>query len=152
MTPSRATAQARPAPEPAPLVDRGPRLLLAEDDDAFRELLREALEAAGFEVDAVASGRALEARLEEAVVLPDGPRYDLVVSDVRMPGASGLDVLERHYPRDPDTPFLLVTAFGDRVTHARAAEFDVAVIDKPFDVDELVARCWALVDGWGAGR
>jgi DNA-binding response OmpR family regulator len=124
---------------------RPPRILLAEDDEALRDALRETLAAEGYDVVTAASGRALDDALIEAVVQPGHRGYDLVVSDVRMPGASGLDVLERNYPRDPETPFLLITAFGDRVTHARASEFGVEVIDKPFEVEELLARVRALL-------
>ncbi len=137
---------ARPLPEELPA--RRPRILLAEDDPALREVLREALAAEELDVVPAASGAALEAALTEAIVDPEGRPYDLVISDVRMPGASGLDVVERHYVRDPDTPFLLITAFGDRATHARASEFGVEVLDKPFELDELLARVRPLLERW----
>lgn len=128
---------------------RAPRVLLAEDDPAFRETLRESLQGEGYEVVEAADGRALLTALGQALA-PGGRRFDLVVSDVRMPGGSGLDVLEQNFARDPDTPFLLITAFGDRLTHARASEFGVEVIDKPFEMDELLARARSLLEGWGA--
>jgi len=127
---------------------RTPRILLAEDDAAFRNVLRETLEAEGYEVTPVASGHALRDALAHSLGPEPRRRFDLVVSDVRMPGPSGLDALERHHVRDPETRFLLLTAFGDRATHARASEFQVEVLDKPFELDELIARVRSLLEGW----
>jgi DNA-binding response OmpR family regulator len=138
-------------PEAAGAPARPPRVLLAEDDHAFRAVVREALEADGYQVTDVATGRALLAALAEARALPDHPGWDLVLSDVRMPGLGGLDVLERHYAHDPDARFLLFTAFGDAATHARASEFGVEVLDKPFELDELLARARRLLDRQGPG-
>lgn len=146
----------RPTSAPAPqrlaqaIPTRRPRLLLAEDDPALREVLRETLAAEGYDVVTASSGAALYAALTDAIVDPDRPPYDLVISDVRMPVQSGLDVLERNYARDPETPFLLITAFGDPATHARASEFGVEVLDKPFELDELLVRVRLLLDRWGA--
>ncbi len=141
-------------PDPLSCADvlptRAPRILLAEDDAAFRSVLRETLEAEGYSVHAVASGHALHEALTDTLVFPDHRKYDVVISDVRMPGPSGLDELERHHVRDPKTRFLLITAFGDRATHARASEFGVEVLDKPFEMDELLLRIHALLEGWGS--
>lgn len=134
----------------AVLPAEGPRqrIALAEDDPDFRELLGEALREEGYEVIEAADGTALAALLDE-VHSGRRPPFDLVVSDVRMPGRSGVELLEWNYARDPDTRFLLVTAFGDPVLHARAAEFDVEVLDKPFELDEFLVRVRALVERWG---
>lgn len=139
----------RAVPEMSPeVVDppaRPARLLLAEDDDALRAVLREALAAEGHQVTDVASGRALLAALDEL------PGWDLVLSDVRMPGLGGLEVIERRYAVDPDRRFLLFTAFGDRATHARASEFGVEVLDKPFELDDLLDRVRRLLGRQGEG-
>jgi len=120
-----------------------PRILLAEDEPAFRELLREALVGEGYHVVEAADGLELREHLQR------DPPYDLVVSDVRMPRASGVEVLEWNFVRDPRTRFLLITAFGDAAIHARASEFEVTVLDKPFDLDEFLIQVRALVEHWG---
>jgi len=63
---------------------------------------------------------------------------DLIVSDIRMPGWSGLDVLAGLKHADVRIPMVLITAFGDDETHRQASHLGaVAVVDKPFDMDHL---------------
>jgi CheY-like chemotaxis protein len=82
------------------------RVLVAEDDAVARDLLVEILRGEGFEVEAVDDGA-------EAVERAAGRPYDLVVSDVRMERADGFAVLRAFGERSPDTPVILITAFGD---------------------------------------
>lgn len=106
----------------------------------MRSLLNIALTGAGYEVSEVASGSALLNELRTAVTfgVPDPPR--LIISDIRMPGWTGLEVLAIAQMLDSDLAFVLITAFGDGRTHELAKELGaVAVFDKPFDIDELIA-------------
>ncbi len=107
------------------------RVLVAEDDAVARDLLCEILRAEGYEVDAVDDGAGAIERATEG-------RYDLVVSDVRMERAGGLDVLKAFADKAPSTPVILITAFGD-VTGAMEAikrgAYDY--VSKPFNVEEL---------------
>jgi DNA-binding response OmpR family regulator len=123
------------------------RVLLAEDDGELRTLIAHALRSDGFEVVEVQDGRALVDSLADAIAADgalDG--YDLVVSDVRMPGFSAIDVLSAMRPFLSRTPVVLITAFGDPRTHQRALLLGAAaVIDKPFDVDELRFRLRELL-------
>jgi DNA-binding response OmpR family regulator len=116
------------------------RILVADDDDAMRELVSSVLAAQGFDVESVRDGTELLNHLDPR---GDGEkRVDLVVSDVQMPGATGLDVLRwvRRRP-DPSPPVILITAFGDMHLHRRARELGAAdVIDKPFDMAQLCTR------------
>jgi DNA-binding response OmpR family regulator len=67
-------------------------------------------------------------------------RPAMVVSDVRMPGYSGLDLLAILRCASWTLPVVLITAFGDEDTHAEARELGaIAVLDKPFDLDDLRA-------------
>ena len=76
----------------------------------------------------------------------DVPAPDLIISDVRMPGHSGLAVLEVLRHRDRSTPFVVITAFGDASTHAEATRLGAArVLDKPFDLNHLRATVLELV-------
>jgi DNA-binding NtrC family response regulator len=108
------------------------RVLVCEDDRVARELLAEILRAEGHEVEAVAGGDDARARA--------GKRdYDLVISDVRLgDGADGMEVLKAFQARAPQTPVILITAFGD-VTGAMAAIQKGAYdyVSKPFNVEQL---------------
>lgn len=115
-------------------LDLTPRVLLAEDDTELRELLALVLEGAGYHVCQCSNGVDLLARLAEQ------PALDLVISDIRMPGLNGLEVLARHRGAMQQIPFICMTAFGDTRTHNRARHLGAAAtIDKPFDLDEMLA-------------
>jgi len=117
------------------------RLLVAEDDKAMREMLVALLRADGYEVMAVSNGLELLHALEVSLDPESGKGvFDLVVSDVRMPGTSGPGAFLgiRYGRRAP--PVLFMTAFGDDDLGEEAIHIDVlAVLDKPFDFDELRA-------------
>ncbi|HVS51010.1 MAG TPA: sigma-54 dependent transcriptional regulator [Opitutaceae bacterium] len=109
------------------------RILIVDDDRAQRSLLETFLHAQGYTTRLAASGEAaLQLLLEE--------RFDMIISDVRMPGMSGLETLRRVRQKHPDLPVLLVTAFAD-IRSAVTAMRDGAVnyLAKPIDLDELIA-------------
>jgi DNA-binding NtrC family response regulator len=113
------------------------RVLVAEDDDAMRQMLVETLREVGYVVIEVRNGK----QLADCVLHPESicPRPDLVISDVRMPGRTGLDVLASLRASDWTMPVIMITAFGDAVTHAEAMRLGaIMVMDKPFDMDTLV--------------
>ncbi|HEU0032606.1 MAG TPA: response regulator [Kofleriaceae bacterium] len=115
-----------------------PRILLAEDDAVMRRMVATTLERDGFDVTEVHDGAELLARLEQSWMYPGADReIDLVISDVRMPGLTGLAVLEELRRVDTTTPVLLITAFGDADLHDAAAELGAAVLDKPFELSDL---------------
>lgn len=105
----------------------------------MRCLLALALRADGFEVIEAATGGELMERIAEQVSdgLADDRKVDLVITDLRMPAASGLDAVSRLRQRDRTTPVILITAFGDEATHAAAARLSAHVFDKPFDLEDL---------------
>lgn len=114
-------------------LDTHPHILLAEDDDALRELLDFALTRAGYLVTCCTNGLDLMERLEE------GDPFDLVISDLRMPALTGLEVLESQLANRQRPPVICMTAFGDLQTHEQAKRFGAAItIDKPFDLDEMI--------------
>lgn len=108
------------------------RILLVDDDHAQRSLLQSFLETQGFVTQQAASG---EAALQ---LLLEG-KFAMMISDVRMPGMSGLETLRRVRQKHPDLPVLLVTAFAD-IRSAVTAMRDGAVnyLAKPIDLDELI--------------
>jgi len=112
---------------------RGPRILIVDDDSGQRSLLDSFLKSQGFETVTADSGeRALE-------VLNSQP-VNMMISDVRMPGLSGLDTLRRAREKHAVLPVLLVTAYAD-IREAVGAMRDGALnyLAKPIDLDELVA-------------
>jgi DNA-binding NtrC family response regulator len=108
------------------------RLLLVDDDEAACQLLAEVLQREGHEVaTALAVDEAL-ATIERA-----GP-FDAVVTDLRMPNASGLDLLQHIRKRDPDAIVIVVTAFGDAsVTAAAINAGAYDFISKPYDLAQV---------------
>jgi len=117
-------------------------ILLVEDDDEMRRLLRLVLARSGFEVTEAPNGRrALEILINLLAVPPcDKPLPDLVITDQRMPGLSGLGLIEAMRLAWCQVPAILITAFGDETMEARAdALGGVAVLDKPFEMDALLA-------------
>jgi len=106
-------------------------LLLVEDKNELRAMLRKALERSGYTVDEAPDGSA-------AIQKVRARRYLLVITDLKMPGASGLDVLRETKHADATIPVILLTAFGsveEAVTAMKEGAFDF--LQKPVDLDHL---------------
>ena len=135
------SSKTEPHPEGAASSATHGRLLVAEDDPAFRYLLASSLRADAHDVVTVSNGVELLDALGSSMIPGWGASiFDLVLSDVRMPGWNGLDALISlgHGPSLP--PVVFITAFGDDELHARALRAGaVAVFDKPIDIDDLRA-------------
>lgn len=120
------------------------RILLADDDDEMRGLLAEMLHGEGYVVVECPNGWSLLKNLRDYLIRSTNSQnkeVDLVISDIRMPGVTGLEVLEGMRSIENCPPIILITAFGDRATHERAEQCGVtAMFDKPFDIDELLAK------------
>ncbi|MCL4178089.1 MAG: sigma-54 dependent transcriptional regulator [Verrucomicrobia bacterium] len=120
------------SPAPGPKPSSAPRLLIVDDDPGQRSLLDSFLRGQGFATLPVDSGEAALAALRAQPV-------DMMISDVRMPGMSGLDTLRRARQEHAVLPVLLVTAYAD-IREAVEAMRDGAVnyLSKPIDLDELL--------------
>ncbi len=129
--------------EPAIAVDTymPPCVLLAEDDHELRSILVSALRREGFNVVEARNGNELLEQVGSSLLdRRHRMRFDLIITDLRMPGKSGLDILNGLDQGGVTTPVLLMTAFGDDRTRALARRFGaVGVLDKPFDLDQLIA-------------
>ncbi|HEY0469154.1 MAG TPA: response regulator [Polyangiaceae bacterium] len=114
------------------------RVLVAEDDAAMRDLLLLVLRERGYAVDCVSSGsqmmRVLSARQPDGTLAEP---FDLIVTDVRMPGASGLDAIDQLRRSGGVTPVIAVTAFPHDATRNRAQRLEIRLLAKPFDLDAL---------------
>ena len=107
--------------------------MLAEDDEEMRDLVSMQLRRAGYRVREVRDGGALLLQLGAIVSERGCEDFDLVISDIRLPGLSGLEALEELTRRQSMPPTVLITAFGDEEAHTRARMIWAAVLDKPFD-------------------
>ena len=116
-------------------------ILLAEDDPEMRRLLCELLRAAGHSVLECEHGTQLAYYLGFFSSSEDIRHFDLVISDIRMPGLTGLGALRIATQREGCPPMILITAFGDEDTHAEAYRLGAAaVFDKPFNINDLLAE------------
>ncbi|MDK9708238.1 MAG: sigma-54 dependent transcriptional regulator [Desulforhopalus sp.] len=107
-------------------------ILLVEDEKILRISLTDALKAEGYTVLPVVDG-------DEALAALGEGDFSLVITDIRLPGASGVDILRKSLVESPLTPVIMMTAYGsikDAVSAIRSGAFDY--ITKPFDLDEML--------------
>lgn len=108
------------------------RVLLAEDKDSLREMLQVTLEKEGYQVEAVSDGHQAEKSLRSK-------RFQILLTDLRLPGRSGLDLLTAARESDPMIETIVMTAYGsisDAVSAMRMGAFDF--LSKPVEVDHLL--------------
>jgi CheY-like chemotaxis protein len=108
---------------------KDPKILLVDDNAVVRDMLVDLVGSLGYVADAASGGA-------EALALFDRDRYDIVLTDLLMPGMSGWEVLAAIRQRDPRMPVVIITgtpAVGD----PRASQPGVAVLKKPVDVKAL---------------
>ena len=134
-----------------PTPARPPHILLAEDTEEMRAVIAMRLRQQGYSVTECADGAELLSRLgvylhPETVPEPrDKRKYDLVISDVRMPGVFGTSVVEGAAECPDFPPTILITAFGDRETHEKASRLGATVLDKPFDMSDLLEKVRTII-------
>jgi len=116
---------------------REARILVVEDNDTLRRGICRALQESCSGVDSVSSGDGAIARISDPVIDP----YEVVVTDLRLPGADGIEVLRSALARDPRASVILMTAYGSietAVEAMRAGAFDF--VQKPLDLDQIELR------------
>jgi two-component system cell cycle response regulator CpdR len=114
------------------------RILLAEDDGSLRGFLTRALERAGHEVTACENG-------DDAVdALEDGP-WDLLLTDIVMPGADGIEVARIAANRQPGLRIMFITGFAAVALTAAQATPQAKVLSKPVHLRDLVAEVERMV-------
>jgi DNA-binding NtrC family response regulator len=108
-----------------------PTILVVEDEEKLRRVIELQLKAAGYEVEQAGSA-------EDAFKLAD--RADVIISDLRLPGLSGLELLQQLRSQDLRTPVIVMTAFGSIETAVEAMKAGaVDFLPKPFSQDHLMA-------------
>ncbi|HEX6540615.1 MAG TPA: sigma-54 dependent transcriptional regulator [Ktedonobacterales bacterium] len=115
---------------------RGARVLIADDDEAVRQVLVNVLEEEGYVLDEAASGQ----EVLEKVASSNKTRPDIVLLDIGMPDADGIQILQTMLERGVDTPVIIITGRGAGSLVVKAMQIGAAdYIRKPFaDLDDIV--------------
>lgn len=119
-------------------IARHPILVIVDDDPAVRHALSFAFDTAGVGVVSYATA-------EAALAAPDVGRWRCLVLDQQLPGASGLDLLDRLRARGVTAPAILITTHPSRETKRRANAAGVEIVEKPLLGDQLVERVRTLI-------
>ena len=107
------------------------RILIVEDDEEMRSLLKDFIEAEGFETDSASNGSEAFRKLAKE-------SFDLIITDVRMPGLTGLDILPGVRKLQPEASIIVITAFGSEEVCRRAFERGAtAYLEKPIHLSKL---------------
>jgi two-component system response regulator (stage 0 sporulation protein F) len=114
------------------ILGQRPRVLVADDDDDLRALVVPALRSDGYDLIEARDGAAL------VEIMTKSTPPDAVVTDICMPGASGLSILDELRKAGCMTPIVVITAYGGEHTRALAERLGAnATFQKPFDIDDL---------------
>ncbi|ADO68916.1 response regulator [Stigmatella aurantiaca] len=144
-TEKRLTPVNPPQEEPKQRLKASPRIMIAEDHAEMRALLRQVLVREGYQVIEAEDGPSLIRALIGGMLAEPTVPPDLIITDMRMPGCTGLEVLARLRREDRCTPFILITAFGDEALHEEATRLGASVLDKPFAPQDLRALVQRLI-------
>lgn len=107
------------------------RVLIAEDEQNLREVLGMLLEGEGYDVTLATDGLVAIEWMEREI-------FDLIITDIKMPGAGGFEVLKRCQELSPETLVIMITAFGSLEAGVEAMKLGAYdYINKPFKIDEI---------------
>jgi two-component system, NtrC family, C4-dicarboxylate transport response regulator DctD len=142
--------QADPVVEEAAM-ERLPQVLVVDDERGIRVALHRILVSAGFGVVAVASGH------DALHVISDGQRFDVILTDLEMPGMHGLELIRIVRTRDVQIPIVVLTGHRDAQGTTRLFESGVATcLDKPVAGDVLIQTLRGAIMGqsgnWLVGK
>jgi CheY-like chemotaxis protein len=121
---------------------RGERVLLVEDDDTVRALAKRILTEGGYRVSATSEGK-------DALALLEDPRneFDLLISDVVMPGIRGVELARRAQQLRPDLPVLMMSGYTTPMAEEdRRALAEAPLLEKPFSRRDLLGEVRSLLD------
>ena len=106
------------------------RILLAEDDEAMRSYLKRSLEKAGYSVMAVGTG-------DDAMTMLRTEIYDLLLSDIVMPGMDGIELAQKCAELSPTTKVMFITGFAAVALRATREAPQAKMLSKPFHLKDV---------------
>ena len=107
------------------------RILIVDDDKLVRWSLIEVLNKNGYEATSTETG-------EEAINKIEDARFDLVITDLRLPGIGGFEVLNRVKEINPSTKVIMITAYGsESVANEARAKGAELLVNKPFEINRI---------------
>ncbi|GMV20554.1 MAG: response regulator [Vicinamibacterales bacterium] len=110
-----------------------PRILVVDDEQAVRDLLAKTLTMADYDVDSAADGASAIDRLRAV-------EYDLLITDLKMPGMDGLSVIREARRAAPDLPVIIITGYSTEASAIEAINLGVAgYLTKPFRLPRILA-------------
>lgn len=116
-----------------------PRVLVADDEPAIRELLAKTLALAEYDVDPVPDGRTALARLQ-------GSPHDLLITDLKMPGMDGLALIREVRRLHPALPVIIITAYSTEASAIEAINLGVqGYLTKPFRIAKILSTAAAAL-------
>lgn len=119
--------------------NRAGKALIIEDDEGMRSLLEDFFKEEGFEADSVSDGSEAYRKLVRET-------FDLIITDVRMPGLTGLDILPGIKRLHPEAPVIVITAFGSEEVHRKALLRGAdAYLEKPVHLLKLRTLIHGLI-------
>ena len=107
------------------------RILVVDDEEMIRDLLKETFHRKGYEIETAENGK-------DAIDRLDAQRFDLLVTDLRLPDLSGMKILTESKKKSPELGVIMITGYGsikNAVKAMKQGAFDY--ITKPFDLDEI---------------
>src|SRR5438067_5334199 len=127
-------ARTQPSPQRVPAAaDARPRVLVVDDEASIRDLLAKTLALAEYDVDLAPDGRTA---LERLRVIP----YDLLITDLKMPGVDGLTVIREARRLKADLPVIIITGYSNEASAIEAVNLGVSgYLTKPFRVPRVLA-------------
>ena len=115
------------------------KILIVEDDEAMRALLKDILDEEGFGAEAVSNGS------DALQKLFDQP-FDVIITDIQMPGLTGLDILPGIRKLQPKAPVIVITAFGSEEVRRRSFEKGATdYLEKPIRIHKLRALIHEMI-------
>ncbi len=119
---------------------KGQKILLIDDEEQILRLLSEVLELSGYQpVTKSISQEAVDLFLEN----PDG--FSLVISDLTMPGLTGIQVAHKLHQSCPELPIILMTGYSDAITEKQIKDLGITILNKPARINELLDLVSELV-------
>ena len=131
--PPAGAGTAPPGARKGPSPQAHPRVLVADDEASIRELLSKTLALAEYDVDLAQDGRSALERVRTT-------EYDLLITDLKMPGVDGLSVIREARRFRPELPIIIITGFSTEASAIEALNLGVSgYLTKPFRVPKVLA-------------